>query len=657
VVVLADRTWRNRFGGAPDILGRTLTLNGRPYVVIGVTAPDYQSPFGPIDLWLPITAVPSPATFQRGVFNVWAVGRLKPGVTLDEGRQDLGLIASRLGSEFPASNAGFGVAALSLREQIAGPIRPALLTLLGAVALVLLIACANVANLQLARAAARRHELTLRMALGAGRSRLVRQLLTESLLLSLCGGAFGVLLAVFAVGALAASVPGGLPAFGPVGVSPAVLLFSAGITALAGVIFGVAPAWYLSQVNLHDMLKQRGSASADGTARFDIRNAFVAAELALCIILLVCATLLTRSLGRLQQIQPGFEPANLITFQFRLPTVKYAKPEQISAFLSQALEQVRQVHGVRDAALVSAAPFTGNWGTTNYVIEGRPAPDPGHEPPALTSLVSDGYFTTMRIPVLAGRDFDPRDRMGSLPVVIINQELARREWPGESPIGKRLRDASDSTWLTVAGVVGNAKQLTLGEEPRPQIYLPVLQQPRIFSNVMARTEGDPLALAPRIRAAIWTVDRDQPVWSIYSMDQLLSRSTARLRFTMMLTGAFATVALLLGALGVYGVMAFAVTQRTREVGIRIAIGARPSQVVGLVLARGLRVTAIATVLGLVASLGATRLLTSQLFGVAPSDPVTYGGVTLTLVAVALVACWLPARRAARTDPLIALRAE
>jgi len=657
VAVLSDGMWRGRLGADPNIVGRTLTLNGRPCVVIGVLGPGQQSPFGAmIDVWLPVTAIPSGATnFLRGQRNVWAVGRMRPGVSVDDAQHELSAIAAGLSREYPAENAEIGVTVLSLREQIAGPLRPALLTLLAAVILVLLVACANVANLQLARALSRRSELSLRAALGAGRGRLFRQLFTETVVLSLIGGLAGVWLAVLAVDLLVKGFPGGMPNDVPVAVNLPVLLFSLGVTLLAALVSGLAPAWYGLRASLAEGLKARGIGSVFG--RLDPRSALIVGELGLCVVLLVGGGLLIRSLMRMQEVHPGFEPQRVLTFQFRLPSVKYQEPEQMAAFFGQAVERVRQVPGVTSAGLVSATPLSGNWGSTGYVIAGQAAPPPGQEPVAQFSLVSDRYFKTMEIPLLAGREFDPRDRIASTPVVIVNQELARRAWPGESPVGKLIKEADDSVWLTVAGVVGNVRQGSLGEETMPQLYRPVLQRPMLFSNVVARTAGDPLAALPAIQKAIWAVDRDQPMWAPYSMEQLLDRSMSRLRFTMVLLSVFAIVALVLAAVGVYGVISFIVTQRTREVGIRIAVGATPSQAVAPILHHGIRLILAATLLGGLAALAGTRLLRDQLFALSPADPPTYTAVALGLGLVAFLACWLPARRATRLDPMLSLRSE
>ena len=660
VAVLSDAAWKARFGGDPRVLGGSVTLNGRPCVVVGVMPPDFTSPFGPVDVWLPITAIPSgPATFERGVQNVWGIGRLREGVSARQLVAELGVIAGRLSREYPASNAGFSVSVVPLREQVAGALKPALLTLLAAVGLVLLIACANVANLQLARASGRRHEMTVRASLGAARGRLVRQLLTESAVLSAAGGALGVLLAAWAVGGLAGAVPGGLPAFGPVGLDGRVLQFSLAAIVAAALLFGLAPAVSGSRADLGDALRLRtpGEAGTPRRGALDLRTVLVVVELASCMILLAGAGLLMRSAERLQRVDPGFAPDHLLTFQFRLPPAKYGDSASRAAFFARAAERVRAVPGVRAAALVSATPFTGNWGTIRYEVEGLPAPLPGRAPAAGWSAVSGGYFGTMRIPLVAGRDFDAGDRLGTLPVAIVSRELERRSWPAGSALGRQIREAGDPVWRTIVGVVGDSRQRTLGEDLQPRLYVPVLQAPINFSNVVARTSGDPLALASAVRAAIWSVDPEQPIWSVTSMEQLLARSTWQVRFTTRLVGGFAVLALLLAAVGVYGVMSYAVVRRTREVGIRIAVGASPAQAVALVLRRGVWMTAAATGLGLVGAAGATRLIRSQLFGVGPGDPATFVVAPAVLAGAALLACWIPARRAARVDPIEALRSE
>jgi putative ABC transport system permease protein len=521
---------------------------------------------------------------------------------------------------------------------------------------VLLIACANVANLLLARSASRQREMSLRAALGAERGRLVRQLLTESLILSVIGGTVGILLANWAIRWLVAAVPGGLPSFGEVGLDRPVLLFSVAITLVTGLLFGAMPALYAARTNLADSLKLRAEGGVGG--RGDARHAFVAIQLALCIVLLVGAGLLTRTLGALRRVDLGFNPDNLLTAEFRLPASKYDSPERIDQFMAQVLTNIRAIPGLRSAALLNAVPLSGNWGMTSYLPAGVPEPASGILPKTQINTVSDGFFRTMEIPLLQGRDFAPTDRAESEPVTIVNQELARLAWPNQSAIGQRIKIVGPpDVWATVVGVAANVKQYTIGEPATAQLYQPKAQAGGIFSSVALRTAGDPMALADQLRNAIWAVDPDQPVWKIRSMQSLVERDVAPQQFTSRLTTGFALLALLLAAVGVYGVMSYAVAQRTREIGIRMALGAYHSQVVRLVIGRGLRIVAIATALGLGAALAGTRLLRSQLFGVGATDMLTFVTVPAILGAVAMLACYLPARRASRVDPLIALRNE
>jgi putative ABC transport system permease protein len=656
VAVISNGMWQTRFGGDSGIVGRTLILNGRPHVVIGVTAREFRDLYDPTEVWLPITSAPNPNWFTRDNPSVWGLGRLKPGVTLDQGQRDLSAIMGQLATEYPRSNAGFDARVQSMKENLVGLVRPYLLILFGFVGVVLFIACANVANLLLARSASRQREMSLRAALGAGRGRLVRQLLTESLILSAIGGIAGIILARWAIQWLVAAVPGGLPAFGEVGLDRRVLLFSTAITVMTGLLFGAVPALYAARANLSDSLSLRTEGAMGG--RGDIRNAFVAVQLALCIVLLVGAGLLTRTLAALQRVDLGFNPDRLLTAELRLPAVKYTTPEQIHQFMDQMIANVRAIPGVRSAALLNAVPLSGNWGRTNYLPAGQPEPASGILPSTQINSVSEGFFRTMEIPLLQGRDFAATDRRESEPVTIVNQELARQAWPNQSPIGKRIKIIGPpDVWATVVGVVGNLKQFTIGEPVTAQLYQPKAQVGGIFSSVAMRTEGDPMALADQLRGAIWSVDRDQPVWKIRSMQSLVERDVAPQHFTMTLAIGFALLALLLAAVGVYGVMSYAVAQRTREIGIRMALGAFQRQVVGLVVGRGLRIIAVATVLGVAAALAGARLMRNQLFGVSANDLLTFVTVPVILAIVATLACYLPARRASRVDPLVALRSE
>jgi predicted permease len=654
VAVLSHAIWTSRFGADTSMLGRTLILNGVPQQVIGVLGAEFQDPFGPTEVYLPATSGPNPAWLTREGAAFYAVGRMRPGVTTAQASADLSRISAELAAQFPETNAGLGIGLETLRDFLVGQIRPALLILLGFVALILCIACANIANLQLARATARRREMSLRAALGAGRARLVRQLLTESVVLALIGGTVGVLVARWGISALVTMVPDGLPAIGEVGLDRRVLLFSLAITIVAGLVFGAMPARYGTRGQLADALQGRGADLLGGTG---VRQLFVAIQLGLCIVLLVGAGLLVRSFTRLQQVPLGLNPDHLITAELRLPMTKYTNDTLVVAFDQQMLERLRAIPGVRSAALVDAIPLSGNWAMSSFTVEGQTTPD-SLVPTAQANAVSDGFFSTMEIPVVLGREFSPSDRLGAPMVAIVNQELARRTWPGESPLGKRITlPGPPEMTATVVGVVGNVKHLTLSRADEQQIYVAKAQNGGIFASIAARTAGDPDAMVEAVRQAVWAVDRDQPVWKIRSMASLLDRDLAPRRFTARLTAGFALLALLLAVIGVYGVMSYVVAQRTREIGIRMALGAGRGEVVRQVLGRGLRIVAAGTALGLVAAYAGARAIERQLFGVTAADLTTFVVVPVVLVVVAAVACLVPARRAARVDPAIALSAE
>jgi putative ABC transport system permease protein len=655
VAVLSYDAWATRFGGDSTIVGRTLNLDGRPRVVIGVTEKGFRDPMTAVDVWLPVGRAPSPGWFARGAFNVWAYGRLKRGVTVAEAQRDLSAIAAELATANPASNAGMDALVLPMREQVVGPTQALLLTVLGFVGVVLLIACANVANLQLARAEGRRREIAVRAALGARQSRLVQQLLAESLVLSIAGGIAGVLLASWATQVLVGAVPGGVPAFGKTGLNNTVLAFSLLLTLLTGFAFGAAPSWRGARVDLNRALSLRPGQSRGGRG-IGARDLLVAVQLALCVVLLIGAGLLSRSLVALQRVDPGFNPENLLTAEYRIPSAKYTTPAAIIQFHEQVLSAVRAIPGVRSAALLRSVPLTGNFGRIGYAVEGAAAVTPA--PISQQNSISDQFFSTMGIKLVAGRDFDEHDRADAAPVVIVNEEFARRSWPGQSALGKRitLLGPPDQA-ATVVGVVANVAQIALGDPPAVQLYQPASQAPGTYNGVAVRTVEDPAQLARAVRSAIWSVDRDQPVWRVRPMAATMGAQVAQPRFTFLLTGAFALLALALATVGVYGVMSYVLVQRTREVGIRMALGAQRNQVVRLALSRGIRVLLIGTAVGLPVALGAARLLRTQLFGVGAADPLTFALVPAVLAAVTLLACYIPARRAARVDPMVALRSE
>ena len=657
VAVVNDAAWRARFGARPDFVGSTIVLNGQPFTVIGIMRPGFEGPQGTPDVWLPIGYYPNKGDLElRGRGGVAVVGRLKAGVSRERAQADMDVIAARIAKQYPATNATLGASVQPLKEQLVGSTRTPLLIVLAAVGIVLLIACANVANLQLARATARRRELSVRAALGAARARLLRQLLTESLLLSLVGGTTGVVLANWGVKALSTLVASSLPLYGAITLDRQVLLFALSITVFAGLLFGLMPAWQSSRADLQETLALRGDSG--GGARSAVRHALVVAQVALCVVLLVSAGLLTRSLVALSRVQPGFDPDRLLTLQFRLPPSKYPTEAQIADMFTRTLAEIRSVPGVESAALVRATPLNGNGERVPYLTDARGGEDVRKLPTLQLNLVSPGYFDTMVIPRLAGRDFTMQDRDGVTPVAIVNAQLARRAWPNESPIGKRVRiGAEDGIWATVVGVVGNVKHFELGEPFMDQAYLPYMQRPLIFTEVVVRAAGDPLAVANAVKGAIWRVDRDQPVWRIRPMERVLADSLGPPKITMWLTASFAIVALLLAAIGVYGVMSYTVARRTQEVGIRMALGAKRTQVLGMVVRQGMTTIGIALVLGLAVSFAATRVLASQLFGVSTTDPLTFTMVPTLLALVALLACLLPARRASRIDPMVALRSD
>ncbi|HKW47567.1 MAG TPA: ABC transporter permease, partial [Gemmatimonadaceae bacterium] len=659
VAVITDDFWRTHFGGRADMIGRTLVLNGVPFTVVGITRPQTSAPLGTPDVWMPIGYYPNKGDLvERGRPGVLVVGRLRANVSAEKAQADLDVVTARIAASLPATNAGIGANVTSLSDQIVGPVRTPMLVVLGAVGIVLLIACANVANLQLARAASRRRELSVRTALGAGRPRLVRQLLTESLVLSIAGGALGITLAKWGVITLAAELASSVPLQGDITLDARVLFFALAVTLGAGLLFGGAPAWQYSRADVRDALAVRSGGGVARPGRFNVRGTLVAAQIALCVVLLVSAGLLMRSLVAIAEVEPGFDPSHTLTLQFRLPNSKYTSEAMIADMFTRTLDEIRRVPGVESAALVRATPLNGNGESYPYFLADKPIADPRAAPTAQLNIVSPGYFTTLRIRRFAGRDFTPQDRADGAPVVIVNDRLARQAWPNESALGKRIRlGGVDAPWATIVGVVATVKHFRLTEDPLDQAYVPYEQRPLIFTEAVVRATGDAGAMANAVRAAIWRVDRDQPVWRVRTMDRVLGEARNGSRLTVWFMASFASLAVVLAAIGVYGVMSYAVARRTQEVGIRIALGARSSQVLGMVIRDGMKVIAVSLVVGLASAAAATRLLASQLFGVSAVDPLTFAVVPVILGVVALVACYLPARRASRVDPIVALRAE
>jgi putative ABC transport system permease protein len=654
VAMLSHEAWMTHFGGAPGMVGRVLTINGTTFTVIGVLAPHTQIPLGTPEVMVPVGYYPNAKGLERGTRGIAVAARLKPGVTIDAAQRDLSAIAKQLEQEYPATNAATGAQVVSLREQLVGNVRESLLIILGAVLVVLLIACANVANLQLARGAARGRELSVRAALGAGRTRIAQQLLTESVVLALVGGIAGLALAYGLTKVLVALVGPQLPVEATdIRLDLPVLAFALMIAVATGLLFGLVPAWKASRADLNGMLRSRAGGSSGHAAT---RNSLVVVQLALSMALLASAGLITRSLMALQRVNPGFDGNHLLTAQFRLPVTKYDTPNKIWAMFEQSAAELRKIPGVEAAALVRTSPFSQNGDSYPVVVEGKPAVKPGDVQQMMINPITTGYFDTMRIPILLGHDITAQDRAGAPGVIVVNKSFADATWPGASPIGKRVK-IGDEDWRTVIGVVGDTKQLMLNEHQLLEGYIPHAQRPQIFTSLVVRTKGNPLDYTKAVREAIWRVDRDQPIWRFRSMEQDLDAGVGSTKSMVWLTGLFAVVALVVAAIGIYGVLSYTMARRTQEVGIRIALGASATSVTRMVIGEGARLVAIAVAIGLVAAVGAARLLRSQLFGVQPNDLLTFAVVTVVLSAVAILACYVPARRASRVDPMVALRSE
>jgi putative ABC transport system permease protein len=661
VVIMSHGLWQRRFGSDINIIGTPLTLNGVSFTVIGVMPLRFQFPGPQNELWIPI-AFNSREAANRGRHYLRVVARTKPGVTLQQAQAEMNTIAARLQQQYPDSNTDLGATVIPLHEQLVGDIKPALLVLLGAVGFVLLIACANVANLLLARAAVRQKEIAIRVALGAGRLRLVRQFLTESLLLAALGGVVGLLLSLWGVNLLKAFIPENISQVKAITVDARVLGFTLLVSLLTGLIFGLAPATQASKFDLNETLKEGGRDSASGSRGNRIRGLLVISEVAVSLILLIGAGLLINSFLRLSNVDPGFRADNLLTMQVVLPQLKYPDHARRSAFYTDLLSRVEALPGVKSAAVTNWIPLVLQGDSVGITIEGQPAPPPGQELIVVTRVVSPHYFRTMGIQFLQGRDFDEqRDRADSPAVVVISETMARRFWPGEDPVGKRLtpgRPDNPDDWCEVVGIVKDVRQFHLDADPKPQMYF-TYEQAGLFAprHVIVSTEVEPLSLAATVRKTVWEIDKDQPVSDISTMEDVLSESVARQRFSMLLLGIFAAVALALAAVGIYGVMSYSVAQRTREIGIRMALGAQGRDVLKLVIGQGMRLAFIGVTVGLIGAFALTRLMQSLLFGVSATDWLTFVVIAFLLAVVALLACYLPARRATKVDQMIALRYE
>jgi predicted permease len=669
-IIISNDFWKKQFGGEANVLGRTIELDRRKFTVIGVMPAGFQFPIqaDPTDFYVTIAedaANPDgnkPATEERGSHSLDAIARLKPGVTIEQAQADLATIAANLEKQHPDTNSYFGVAFRPLREELIGDVRPALYVLFGAVLCVLLIANANVANLFLARASVRGKEIALRAAVGASRARIIRQLLTESLLLAGLGGLFGLLIAQWGTEALIRTVPQNIPRISTIQLDAAVLVFTLVVSLATGVIFGLVPALQASHVDLNTALKTGTRTGTGGEHKHRLRNALVMAEVALALILLVCAGLLIQSFAHLGRVSPGVQTERLLTARIQLPSVAYPKNENIIAFFDQFLPRIRALPGVESASTIVPLPLSGSNMVTSFDMEEHPLPD-GQQNGAPVRIVATDYFKTMGIPVRQGRVFNEHDQIKSAPVVIVNERFANKFFAGQNVIGKRIKpgfsaDDKGEKMREIVGVVGNVKHLSLKNDDSPEMYLPRTQIPFDIVSLVVRTRvSDPTALTSAIRKELAAMDSSIPLTSVRVFDEYISRALARPRFNALLLSIFAGTALLLTAIGIYGVLAYSVAQRTNEIGIRMALGAAQSNIFRLVVGQAMTLVAISLTIGLIGAIGATRLLTSLLFGVGAWDPITFASIVVLISFVAFVAAWLPARRASRVDPVIALRAE
>ena len=667
VAVLGHALWQRRFGSDPRVIGRAVTIDGVSHTVTAVMPASFRFPQNvaldtvvPVEIWIPMR--PSGDLADRHSHNFWVVGRLKTGLPLQEARAAMRTIADNLARAHPVSNKDFTVAVVPLAEYVAGNLRPALLVLLGAIGIVLLLTCANIANLLLSRGQTRRRELAIRLAVGAGRGRLVRQMLTESLVLALCGGSLGVAVAHLGTRALVRFGPANIPRLDEATVDGHVLAFIAGASVTVGVLFGLVPALLSSQASAHAALRDAGTRLSEGAGARVARQALVTGQVALAIMLLVGAGLLVRSFAQVTGLDLGFRAPHVAVAFINLPAARYAEPARQTAFFDEALRRIEQLPGVVAAAVSNSVPLTGVNDQGGLMIEGSRDPwgDSDGAFYANRPRVSPGYFETIGVRLLEGRLFDERDRGDALPVAVVSDLAARRYWPAVSPIGRRV--AVDwiegrPVWRQVIGVVQSTRHFGLEAPQKPEIYIPHSQAPSPFMQLVIRTAFDPSSLDSAIRAQLAAIDPQQGVTAFQTLDDLLGRSTARRRFQTALVVTFALLAVLLATIGVYAVMSYMVVQRRREIGVRLALGARPADVVGMVLRNGLRLTGLGVVVGLAGALALSGALAHFLYAVSPFDPLTYATVTLALVAVAALAAYIPSRGAASVDPMLVLHDE
>jgi len=662
VVILSHRLWKTRFGGDLKVTDKHVVLDGTPYVVAGVMPAEFQFPLDsqPMDLWSTIAVEGAEAQAQRGSHFLGVIGRLSGAATLAAANAETAEISARLEKQYQDTNGHWGMTLQPEMQTLVGNVRPALLMVLGAVGFLLLIACANAANLLLARAAGRQREMAIRASLGAGKSRILGQLLTESVLLSLAAGALGLLLAVWGTAALTNLPSVEIPRLASAGLDLRALVFTLLVSLFTGVLFGLAPALSASRFNLFRSLKEGGRTATEGTGHSRIRALLVISQVSLAVVLLVGASLLIESVFHLLHESPGFDPQGVMAFNLDLPDSRYGKPEQSRDFFLDLLGRIRMVPGVKNASGVMPLPLSGDALRTSFEIEGRPTAK-SDRPSTHIRTVGLDYFEAMRIPLLAGREFNARDDRHAPHVAVINQTLARKFFPNENALGKRIKpstsgDKSDQM-CEIVGIVGDVKHRNLWQPPDPESYVPYEQDAIGAMNIVVRSDGDPMLLLPAIREQLRALDAELPIYRVERMEEYVTASVAQRRFTGLLCAVFAGAGLLLAVVGLFGVMSYSVAQRTHEIGIRVAVGAEKPDILRLILTEGMRITVVGIALGLLGAFGVSGVVKSQLFGVSATDPLTFLGVVLALGLVALAACYIPARRATRVDPLVALRYE
>jgi putative ABC transport system permease protein len=654
VVVISHSFWQERFGGDANIIGKTIKLDNDVHTVIGVLRPDFrQSELFTnyrSEIWVPL--VLSPAANDRGRHHLRVIGRLKPGITIDRAQSEMTAIARQLEEAYPTTNTDRGINLVPLHEQATGSVRWALLLLQCATGFVLLIACTNVANLLLSRVTTREKEMAIRSALGASRWRIVRLLLSESLALALIGGAVGLLIAVWGIDLLVSIAPKNIPRLDEISLDGRVFGFTLGLSFLTAIFFGLVPAWQATRINLNESLKEGGRSATRGQGS---RGAMVVAEIALTIVLLIGSGLLLRSLIQLQNVDLGFNPENLLTMRVSLLDINYPDRQRVANFYKESLARIEALPEVKSASLSSAppiVPLSNMWVT--FEIEGQPS-DPGREPTAQYRLITPGYFHTMEMSLIKGRAFTERDTRDATQVAIINEGFAQRHFPDADPIGRKI--VAGRTVREIVGVVGNVRHRSLEEEADIELYVPHAQNPRGTVTVVIRTASDPERVVRAAQKAVWAGDSDAAVSNVMTMNQALSDVIARPRFNVFLLSIFSVIALMLAAVGIYGVMSYTVAQRTREIGVRIALGAQASDVLKLVVGQGMMLALIGVAIGIAGALGVTRLMSNRLYDVTATDPLTFIAVSGLMTAIALLACYIPARRATRVDPMVALRYE